>query len=138
MNWVEFIGHSFFFILPWISGIWKNSIERKAIAQKNIVSILLKQTLCLFLFFLRQILPPVLEQGRFGEQFIGLFLFGRLLLLLGCCFRFFFLLWFLFGWWLFCSFSAFLSFLFQRFLDGILLFLKSCEYIVWTNVRDQE
>ena len=155
INWVESIGDCFFNIalfmkwnnrsditsktmkiVPWISGIWKSSIERKAIAHKNIVSILLKQKLCLSLFILSQIFPPVIKKGRVREYFLELLLFGRLLLVLDLCFWFSFLLWFLFGWRLFCSLSVFLFF--QHFLDGILLFLKGFEHIVWTNVRDQE
>lgn len=75
---------------------------------------------------LRQVLPPLLEQGRFGEQFIGLFLFGSLLLVLDLCF----LLWLLFDWRFsfLCSFSLSVSVLYEQFLDGILLFLKSFEY----------
>ncbi|PWA33124.1 hypothetical protein CCH79_00013012 [Gambusia affinis] len=54
----------------------RRSVQRKAIAQENVVSVLLKQSLGFFLLVLGQILPPVLEEGRSGEHFVGLFLRG--------------------------------------------------------------
>lgn len=72
-------------VVPRISGIWKRSIQREAIAQINIVPILLIQALSLSLVTLRKILPPCLEQGGVREQFFRLFHLGLLVLGLDIC-----------------------------------------------------
>lgn len=89
---------------------------------------------------LRQVLPPLCEQGRFGEQFGGFFLFWSLLLVLDLVLELPIVLMLLFDLRLFilCSFYLPVPILYEKFVNGILLRLESFENSVWTEVDKQK
>lgn len=108
--------------LPRVSGVWKRSIQRKAVTEKRIISIFLKQSLRFSLVVRRQVHPPRLKQDRIWEQFFHFFLFGSLVWILGLCLLPSFVLLLLFDvrFSIFCSFSLPVPIIHEKFVHGFL------------------